>query len=117
MKLTITGTAKEIAEAREHSPLMLSGANTAGRITYFEFWETHVDFIVEEETKIIEEPKRWRAEKYAKYWHIDREGDIFQMVERNYSYNDVMWAIGNYFRTREEAEAAAEKVRAVLRGE
>lgn len=62
-------------------------------------------------------PKRWRAEMGKLYYFIDatfcanREEDIYTPMD-NYRYN-----IGNYFRTKEEAEEMAGRIKAMLKGE
>lgn len=61
--------------------------------------------------------KRWKARLGNLYYYI--EWDIF--VDNAYDYNSEeelrLYKIGNYFRTRKEAEAMARKIKKVLRGE
>lgn len=49
--------------------------------------------------------KRWRAEYYGAYWIIDTDG----YIHKSYEYSDLIgcrrYELGNYFQTREEAEA------------
>lgn len=62
-------------------------------------------------------PNRWRAEMGKLYYFIDatfcanREEDIYTPMD-NYRHN-----IGNYFRTKEEAQAMADRFKAILKGE
>ncbi|MBD5173824.1 MAG: hypothetical protein HDT08_04215 [Bacteroidales bacterium] len=73
-------------------------------------------------------PKRWRAkssspaaredinanpEDYA-YWYITSDGVIAQDEETNCKADNLRYNIGNYFRTEEEAQQAAEAVRETL---
>lgn len=58
--------------------------------------------------------KRWKPKKGEKYWAIDEYARIWR-----YRYNDdtcdrAFYSIGNYFRTKKEAESAAEKFKAML---
>lgn len=57
--------------------------------------------------EIPEEYKRWRAKEDYKYWHIDSCGQVdycWEFVDNG----DDSYAIGNYFKTEEEAEAYKE---------
>lgn len=58
---------------------------------------------------------RWRAENGELYYHVDNTNDVLQYIERNDSYDKVLWDNFNYFRTREQAKKAAEVVKEVLR--
>lgn len=60
--------------------------------------------------------KRWRAVKGGEYWFIDGIGAIDHFIDNLYHSDDARHAVGNYFRTREEAEAdlaAIKKMRGV----
>lgn len=69
------------------------------------------------ETKQVEDikPKRWRAESNKDYWYLDsfliasKDSDQFALYNFN-RYNS-----GNYFKTKEQAEAAAEKIKELLK--
>ena len=59
--------------------------------------------------------KRWRADKGQKYYYVD---DLFMCdscrIENYYLIDDTRYHIGNYFRTREEAEEVAAEFRKIL---
>lgn len=64
-------------------------------------------------TKDSPQPKRWRANRGEYYWYID-SFEVCLGQEDDVSYNDKRYNIGNYFRSREEAEEMAVKFRALL---
>lgn len=57
---------------------------------------------------------RWRAQYGEKYYTILGYLFVDYNLEDNFSADDKLYESGNYFRTREEAEAVAEKLRAIL---
>lgn len=57
--------------------------------------------------EIPEEYKRWRAKEDYKYWYIDSCGQVDYCWEFEDNGDD-SYAIGNYFKTEEEAEAYKE---------
>jgi hypothetical protein len=56
----------------------------------------------------IVKPKevRWRAERDHFYWFVTVLGNAQSDKEVGYEIDDARYACGNYFRTREEAEAS-----------
>ena len=62
--------------------------------------------VSEEQIKEIKKPKykRWRAEKGEKYFYIGGSGNVYYQTECHDEYDDVFYAIGNYFKTEEGAE-------------
>ena len=55
-------------------------------------------------------PKRWRAEKYKEYFYIGETG-IVRVDKDNFSYGDnMLYNLGNYFKTKEEAEKVKEEL-------
>ena len=49
-------------------------------------------------------PKRWRAEKYKEYFYIGETG-LVRVDKDIFSYgDDMLYNLGNYFKTKEEAE-------------
>lgn len=60
-----------------------------------------------EEWEDYEEPKE--------YWYIDTEGTITCEQDDEAQYDNYRKQIGNYFDTREEAEKAVEKLKAIKR--
>lgn len=67
--------------------------------------------------EIPEEYKRWRAERGETYYHISDDGEVYDDTEEYHSLDGGCYLIGNYFKTREEAEKAVEwlKAFAILR--
>ena len=67
---------------------------------------------------LIEEPKpsfkKWRAEDGGKYW-VNASGDICSNTERFDKYDNYSYLTGNYFQTREEAEAYKARQEAIGR--
>lgn len=57
---------------------------------------------------------RWRAKKGVDYWIIDSEGNVHYTTELNYKVDDKAYSIGNYFQTKELAEAAANQIKELL---
>lgn len=49
-------------------------------------------------------PKRWRAEKYKEYFYIGETG-LVRVDKDIFSYgDDMLYNLGNYFKTKEEAQ-------------
>lgn len=57
-----------------------------------------------------------RVNKGEEYWFIDKDGEILWRYESYSCQDDMMFNYNNYFHTREEAEAMAEKIRKVFKG-
>lgn len=53
----------------------------------------------------IKEPKRWRAEGGGKYWYLDDCGVVLSNEEWGDDTDYFRHSIGNYFKTKAEAEA------------
>lgn len=69
----------------------------------------------EESQQKKETPKeRWRAEKGEVYYFFDGLMKLHTDVDDQTICDDMCWQIGNYFQTREQAEAAAQKVKDLL---
>ena len=63
--------------------------------------------ITEEELKKLEEKKprkRWRAEISEKYWYVCSNASLFNDTENFWDVDNKRYSIGNYFKTKEEAE-------------
>ena len=62
--------------------------------------------VSEEQIKEIEKPKykRWRAEKGEAYFYIFKNGSIDKHLDANDNEDNFFYDIGNYFKTKEEAE-------------
>lgn len=53
-------------------------------------------------------PKRWRANSGGTYWYVSVEGRVHCDAELECNIDNDRYSIGNYFRTREAAELAAD---------
>lgn len=60
--------------------------------------------------------EKTRVSKGENYWCIDRGLDVGANTDVNNYFDEVMFRVGNYFHTKEEAESVARKLRAVLKG-
>jgi len=49
-------------------------------------------------------PKRWRAEEGEEYYFLDGKCEIWNTNEIKKKIDDVFFKLGNYFKTKEEAE-------------
>ena len=58
---------------------------------------------------IVELP-RWRAEKDEKYYYVSDTVSISATEDSRWGRDDKRYEIGNYFKTKEEAESYAEKI-------
>ena len=67
------------------------------------------------ETKQIENLPRWRAKDGEKYYFVSDCLDVDFNSEDSDEYDDSYYAAGNYFKTEEAAERAAEKIREILK--
>lgn len=65
------------------------------------------------------EPKseRWRAEMNAKYYFVNGSGNVIAYLEADTVTDNMRYNIGNYFRTKEEAQVMADKFKALLKEE
>lgn len=70
--------------------------------------------LLSEDWKIYEEPK-WKPKEKELYFYITSNGDIEFSYYKNKSINDKhrVYGIGNYFKTDEEAEHMAEKLKII----
>lgn len=62
-------------------------------------------------------PKRWRAKKNCEYYYINSREEVVADLEGCTVVDDEHFNIGNYFRTREEAEEMANKFKQMLKRE
>lgn len=63
--------------------------------------------ITEKELKKLEEKKprvRWRAGKGDKYWYVSGGATLFNITEDDWEVDKDRYSVGNYFKTKEEAE-------------
>ena len=65
-----------------------------------------------EKKKIVK--KRWRAERDKTYWFIQSDLTLCNTVDVRCCTDDLRFDIGNYFRTKEQAEKVAKEVREVF---
>lgn len=59
--------------------------------------------------------KRWRADRYGKYWCLDSAFDVISAEETGDLFDDGCFRIGNYFRTEEGACEAANGIRTLIK--
>jgi hypothetical protein len=59
-------------------------------------------------------PARWRAERTETYYTLDSTMDVIESSEYGDRYDDGRYESGNYFRTRRDAEKAAEIIKKML---
>lgn len=57
------------------------------------------------------EVKRWRASKLGSYWFVSSYGDVLEGMDEYDATDNGRWVIGNYFQTREAAEAGSSRWR------
>ena len=67
------------------------------------------------ETKQIEDLPRWRAYEKGEYYGILPDTTVGKLTECRDDVDKIMYERGNYFKTREAAERAAEKIRKILK--
>jgi hypothetical protein len=69
---------------------------------------------LQEQIAKMEEPKsafkRWRANNDTNYWIVDDCGSVLEPTEENDEFDDFRYSTGNYFQTKEEAEAYRDKL-------
>lgn len=67
--------------------------------------------------EVVEKPKhkRWRAEKGAEYFVFDENCLICMVRDYGNWFDDRRWSLGNYYRTREEAQIVLDKRLALQR--
>lgn len=58
--------------------------------------------------------ERWKPKFNEKYWFVDRNGDVRYNLWTEWDSDNDKYDFGNCFLTKEEAAAAAEKVKAFL---
>ena len=59
-------------------------------------------------------PVRWRAKKCGIYYYITSDFKVKEVCDYRDAEDEACYKCGNYFRTREEAEEAAEKIKKIL---
>lgn len=57
---------------------------------------------------------RWRAKYDEKYYYVSTEGIVLEDKEGGHIIDDNRYKFGNYFRTKEQAEEAAKRIKEVL---
>lgn len=68
-----------------------------------------------EKKEITKSGKRWRGVKDRFYWYIEGDCEVYGEYETDDDYDNSRYGIGNYFRTKEEAEKAVEKMKIYTR--
>lgn len=60
--------------------------------------------------------RKWKPRENDSYYFIDNDGDILDYVWEGDDYDTDLYNFGNCFRTHEEAEVMAEKIKELLKG-
>lgn len=68
-------------------------------------------------TDIEPQPKRWRAEIKKLYFYVTADLLVTSTIEFGDCSDDIKYENGNYFKTSEEAEEMAEKIKKILNDE
>lgn len=63
--------------------------------------------------KSMEEPKVWKPKNGEDYYYIDVEGEYFSDSWDDNDFDDNAYAIGNCFKTKEEAKFVIEKLKVI----
>lgn len=58
---------------------------------------------------------RWRAKDGERYYCVDKQGGLNVHIDDGYCTDENRYEYGNYFRTSEQAEEAAKRMKEVLR--
>lgn len=68
--------------------------------------------ITKEQVKAIENPskKRWKGNIRESYYFVDKNGIILGSLEQRSADSIYLYSIGNYFKTKEEAEEYKKKL-------
>lgn len=98
----------------EHGHLM---SEKAGVIAYAEPTLEKFNILDSDWFGEIPEGKRWRAGGDERYWCVQSDGEVVETCDIWAGIDDEHYELGNYFKTKEEAQKAAEwlKAFAVLR--
>ena len=93
--------------------LAIRYATTEERQTLFDKIEEQKHQKWNAETKEFEDI-RWRAKTGEQYWFINAEGRACSMIDSNFNFDNNIHSFGNYFQTKELAEAAAGEIKELL---
>ena len=113
MRLTIAGTVDEIIVIKAVNRIDIHGSYQ--RYSGLQDWDYSCS--PEQIEFVVEGPGQWMTKNGEPYWYLDIYMDVECNSATDSEFDFAMKKAHNYFHTREEAEAAAEKIRAVLRGE
>jgi hypothetical protein len=61
-------------------------------------------------------PERWKAGQHNCYYYINTCGTVFE-CSHMFSEDNDNYSVGNYFKTREQAQVVADKIKALLKEE
>lgn len=65
--------------------------------------------------KCIEDLSRWRAQIYEEYYFVDNDCSVMNTKDVYSGLDNLMYEVGNYFRTREAAEKVASQIRKIIK--
>ena len=74
----------------------------------------HAGFIEEVNEAQTETPKRWRAEKFSKYFFLNDNFEVREEKEVHSLFDNYLYEAGNYFQTVEQIEEFQKGVKALL---
>lgn len=88
--------------------LYLRGSNTMFDKSILSIPNGLVSFLKSKVDEVNEKygiPKRWRANKFESYCYINEYSGVTWCDETNHIVDDKRYVLGNYFKTREEAQS------------
>jgi hypothetical protein len=59
--------------------------------------------------------KRWRAERFGEYYIINSLAEILKVNEHHCQDDEILYNIGNYFKTLEDAKAKVNEIKKLLK--
>ena len=67
------------------------------------------------EKKCIEDLPRWRAQRDEEFYFVDADCSVADIKEKYSGADEIMYEVGNYFRTREAAKKVALQIRDIFK--
>ena len=73
--------------------------------------------IIMDSYREIKLDEKWKPKEKQAYWYVDIEGHLANDLFDDSIFDNDMYNFGDYFKTKEEAEIAAKKIKHLLKGE
>ena len=73
--------------------------------------------IIMDSYREIKLDEKWKPKEKQAYWYVDIEGHLTNDLFDDSIFDNDMYNFGDYFKTKEEAEIAAKKIKHLLKGE